>query len=379
MGTQVTLVYNVTALGQTAAIMKPFVVAAPIPPDVLAALGLRVISDATGVVNPIVRTIVLGFDPSVAPIMPPSVITNTGNFESIAVDPANPGLDFILPPIVRVNNNARVPSPPRATQVDALLRSFLNVQKAKLDLAGTGYVAPVTVAFLGGLPPAGRHFDARKGGRGGCVRYVNIKNPGRGYPSGSTVTIQGGGPNGTTPLIPAKATLVLAASGSGVIRSIAITDMGSGYVSVPQVIITTPAGSARPAVIAEIFAVMAEGRPAQGTAVINAAPPHVLTGITVTDTGDNYVSVPDILITGIGGGSGAAFTAQMGLGRIDTISEGKGYLPGTTVTITSAFKDAFPDVPGNPQVQATAFFRFLEETIGLAALTPVDSATPLVA
>jgi hypothetical protein len=377
MGTQVTLVYSVTAIGQTPAIMKPFVANAPIPPDVLAALGLRVISDVTGVLNPIVRTIVLGFDPSAAALTAPPVITNTGNFESVAVDLANPGLDFILPPIVRVNNNARVPSPPRATQTDALLRSFLNVRQTHLDLAGTGYVAPVTVAFLGGLPPAGRHFDARKGGRGGCVRYVNVKNPGRGYPAGSTVTIQGGGPTGATPAIPAQATLVL--TPSGVIQSIVITDMGSGYVSVPQVIITTPAGSARPAVIAGCFAVMAEGRPAQGTAVINAAPPHVLTGITVTDPGDNYVSVPDILITGVGGGSGAAFTAQMALGRIDVISQGKGYLPGTTVSITSAFKDAFPDVPGDPQVQAQAFFRFLEETIGLVALTPVDSTTPLVA
>lgn len=379
MGTQVTLVYNVTAIGQTPAIMKPFVANAPIPPDVLAALGLRVISDVTGVLNPIVRTIVLGFDPSAPALTLAAIISNTGNFEIQPVDPANRGLDFILPPIVRVNNNARVPSPPRATQVDALLRSFLQVQQAHLDLAGTGYVAPVNVAFLGGLPPAGRHFDARKGGRGGCVRYVNIKNPGRGYPVGSTVTIQGGGPNGTTPAIPAKATLVLAASGSGVIRSIAITDMGSGYVAVPQVIITTPAGSAQPAVIAEIFAVMAEGRPAQGTAIINAAPPHVLTGITVTDAGDNYISVPDILITGVGGGTGAAFTAQMGLGRIDTISQGKGYLPGTTVTITSAFQEAFPGGPPGSQIQAAAFFRFLEETIGLAALTPVDSTTPLVA
>jgi hypothetical protein len=60
MGVQATLVYTIEALGISSAKLQPFVASAPIPADILQALGLRVISDAISApaVNPIVRTIV---------------------------------------------------------------------------------------------------------------------------------------------------------------------------------------------------------------------------------------------------------------------------------------------------------------------------------
>jgi len=391
MGTQVTLVYTVQALGISSTKIQPFIASAPIPPDILQALGLRIISDSITIpaVNPIVRTIVLGFEPSVAALLNPPTITNTSRIQQVTVDVANRGRDFILPPIIRANNNQREPLAPivngnvvprRPTQRDALFRAYMAAYETALDTGGAGYTASTTrITWLGGLPPAGFNFDTRKGGRGGAVRYINIADPGEGYdPATAILNIQGGGPEGNSPPIPAQGILQLDARGR--VQSITIVDMGRVYESVPDVFITTTTGIA-PRRPAKLFAVMAEGLPAQGVVTVGAGPGFPITAITVTDPGDNYVTVPSILIrdTGVAPGTGATAHARMGLGRIDTIAEGEGYFPGTTFTITPQFEEFFPPVTGNTQAQAEAFFQFLQGTIQQIAITPVTSATPLVA
>jgi hypothetical protein len=387
MGTQVTLVYTIEALGISFTKLTPFVANAPIPLDVLQALGLRVITDTTPVNNPIVRTIVLGFEPSAAALVNTPIISNTSNIEKVTVDVANRGRDYILPPIIRANNDAREPLSEivqgnvinkRPRNRDALFKAFMAAYEAAVDTAGTGYVAATTkVTWLGGLPPANAVFDTRRGGRGGAVRYVNIADPGRGYnPATAVLNIQGGGPDGDTPPIAAKATITFDVVGG--VKSITIFDMGSGYEKVPDVFITTTDGKG-PTRPAKLFAVMAEGRPAQGFATIDVNPPNGVLAITVTDPGDNYVTVPTILIRDSGGGTGATAHARMGLGRIDTIDQGVGYFPGTTFSITPQFEEMFPPDPTNPQAQAAAFFQFLQGTISQFAITPLDSSTPLVA
>lgn len=385
MGTQSTLIYRVDALGISSTKLQPFVASAPIPLDVLQALGLRILSDTITIpaTNPIVRTIVLGFDPSAAALAT-TAISNTSNIDRVIVDPVNDGLDYILPPIVRANNNAREPLEQivqgntigrRPTNRDAILKSWMNVKAAAVDSPGAGYLAPI-VTFLGGLPPAGAVFDARRGFRGGCVRYINIADPGEGYdPATARLNIQGGGPGGNTPAIPAVG--ILALDPRGRVASIAIVDMGSGYDSVPDVFITTTTGIAARRQ-AKMYAVMAEGSPARGTAVLTGAPPSTIASITITARGDNYNTVPTILIRDAAG-VGAIAHARMALGRVDVVDEGVGYFPGTSLAITPVFQELFPTDPTNAQAQNAAFFQFLQGTISQIAITPLRSDVPLVA
>lgn len=387
MGTQVTLVYKVDAVGIAPAKIQPFVAAAEIPPEILAALGLRVSSDVTATAgNLITRTIVLQFDPSQAALAT-TVISNTSHIDSIVVNPLVDGLDYILPPIVRADDNAREPLSQvvqgnvinkRPTQRDAILKAWLDVKSAAIAVNGTGgagYSPTPIVTFLGGLPPAGAVFATRRGFRGGCVRYINIADSGEGYnPLTAVLHIEGGSIDGNTPVIPAQGILTLR---NGRVQSIAIVDMGQGYEKTPDVFITAKdgIGPTRPA---KLFAVMAEGTPARATAVVNPLAPNDITALTITQRGDNYVGVPDILIRDATG-TGATFRAQMSVSRIDVIDGGVGYFPGTTVTITDVFQDMFPPVTGDPQAQNKAFFQLFQAAIGQLAITPLRSDAPLVA
>jgi hypothetical protein len=381
MGTQVTLVYKIATIGRTPAQLQPFVAAAPIPKDVLDAFGLRIISDNTTTANPIVRTIVLGFNPTMTAMVLTPTFTNTNRILSVPIDPTNPGLDYISPPIVTADNNARTKAvtgtkqsanpasdqrfdDPPLTQSDAILRAFMEVEQAALVAGGTGYSGTPVVHFFGGLPPANFNFAA------GAVRYINVASGGFGYPSNSKVVIKGGGPGGVEPAVPATA--VGTFNSVGILESVALTDMGRGYISVPEVAVVSGNGKP-PRDPAKLFAVMAEGTPATATATVVAT---AITALTITDPGDGYVGVPDIVITDATG-NGALFRAQMGVGRVDIINPGIGYLPTTTFTVTPLFQSLFP--AASSQAQAAMFFRFLEETIGLAAITPVDSTSPLVA
>jgi len=168
MGVQVTVVYTVTNTGVALGTIRPLVLAAPLPPDVLEAFGLRILSDSTPAASPVVRTIVLGFDPSTAATALPPVISNTSRIESLAIDPALPGVDYILPPGIAISQGFRTAN--RATNQEAILKAFMAATSVAVVTAGAGYTAATTVAhFLGGLPPAPFRFTA------GCVRYINIK------------------------------------------------------------------------------------------------------------------------------------------------------------------------------------------------------------
>jgi hypothetical protein len=239
--------------------------------------------------------------------------------------------------------------------------------------AGCRYTAATTTAtFLGGLPPANAVFDSRRGGRDGAVRYINIANPGRGYdPLTAQLSIQGGGPNGNTPAIPARGILTINPR-NGSVQSIQIIDMGQGYVRPPQVVITSPTG-AQPIEVAKLFAIMAEGRPARGTVTVGAGPGFPVTGIVVTDAGDNYVTVPDILITD----SGELVRRLAAHGSQSRRTSQGGVLPRHDVH-THQFEEFFRRIRGDLQAQNKAFFQFLQGTIRNLR-SPLTSAVPLVA
>src|SRR5262249_36988801 len=156
------------------------------------------------------------FGPSVAAQAVP-VVGNTGRVEAVNVTVA--GLDYITPPRVDIVDPNRRPFPPSImSHTDGehpfggagpdtvvgnkgVLRSRLNVQQAAQIAGGVGYSGTPTVHFLGGLPPAGKLgliAPAREGGTDftlpptgasvfGCVKSVNIKDPGLGYPTNTQV------------------------------------------------------------------------------------------------------------------------------------------------------------------------------------------------
>lgn len=369
MGTQATLVYTVKAVGTSSALIQPFVAAAPIPRDVLTALGLRILSDSitAGGVNPVVRTVVLGFGPSAAAVVAPQL--ESGHIVGTGV--TGGGNDYIAPPIVRANNNDRtIPLVKvvnanavelRPPNDDAIFESWLSVHDVTIAAPGAGYIGPTTCAFLGGLPPAG--FDFLEG----AVRYINIADPGRGYPANAQLTFLGG-----DPIKPAQGVVTFDPI-TGAVTSVVITDMGLGYQSTPQPVLICPFGSAQPTRAAKLFAAMAEGRPAQGTVTVVG---NQVTGIVVTDAGDGYIEPPDFAIYDPAGFGAVADQPHMRVGRVDVIDPGGFYGPSTTLTVTPVFEDYFPPPNSN---QSGPFFQLLQATIQQFAISPVVSATPVVA
>jgi hypothetical protein len=283
-------------------------------------------------------------------------VQNNGTIATIT--PGNRGQDYIRPPRVSLN----VPS-----VTPAQFQAFLRVGAINL-LAGGSYASTPIVSFIGGLPPAGRVIKA------GCVRTIYLLDPGLGYPANTQVTIDGGGAASGVPTVQATATCTVDAFGR--ITSVTLTNMGKDYVTVPKVHFRPPAGSAEVKRAAKAGVAMAEGSPAQATAVRNVNPPHDIT-INLTDPGDGYIGVPDILITG-GGGSGASAIARMELGRIDLLFAGKGYKPppdlAPSVIFTPYFKQLFPDSTD----QAAPFIRVFQSLFVVDAVTGIVSLAPVL-
>lgn len=381
MGTQVTLVYSVTPVGTTAAVLAALIDKAvvPLPKAILDALGLRVVSDVTAAGAPVTRTVVLSFDPSVAATVAAINLFQGGAIQSVT---ANPGFDYILPPVVTVvyptGLGPPIGNPP-------LLKAVLSAGAIAISNGGGGYVAPVA-KFIGGLPPANTlgalsvpDDPVKPPPKVGCVRRVYVKTPGLGYPVGTTCQIRGGGPQSSSPTIQATADVVRDAFGR--ITDLVLTDMGAGYVKMPQVDLVPPANFVPTSGFkpAKAFAVMAEGTPARAGVITVVA--NAITAIAVASAGDNYVSVPDIVITDPGNpGAGAIAIARMGVGRVDVIAPSIGVPATATVTFTPVFQRYFPSlVGGNDPNQQKPFFRLLEAALMQAGFTPVVSADPLVA
>src|SRR5574341_453645 len=394
-----TLTYNSVARGVTAAALTTRMAAAVLPRDVLIALGLRVTADATAGAPIVTRTITVSFIPSIVAGATP-VVTNEGRIASMLVAPA--GLDYILPPHVTiVDPNRRLFPPSIQSHTDGLppggpdtipgnlatFRSFLNVGATTLVAGGAGYSATPLVGFIGGLPPANRLGLVPEASIGktdltlpptgavttGCVRSVAIKDSGLGYPAGTTVTFEGGGVG--VNFRPAQGVVTLSPSGSGRILAVTITEMGSGYTSVPEVVFRPPGTNPTPPRrIAKAFAAMAQGRPATATATVLAG---VITALVITDNGDGYVEPPLIVITDPTGTNASAF-ARMGVGRIDVICPGTGYsvtgLTSANVPITPQFKRNFPDASD----QRAPLWKLFEKLIQATAITPVNSGAPVL-
>jgi len=373
MSTLVTLAYKVEATGLPVATVKAMMdaSAAPVPADVLSALGLRVTSDlTTNVSSLITRTIILALGPSMTATATAALEPNGDGVASFAV--TAPGADYIQPPEVVITGggagglspgdlppqplNQRNPANQAVAGVLARGRAFLNVQAANVGAGGAAYSGSTTIGFVGGLPPALFLQEQQENneyaspsvapavnGPPYALNGISMIQTGRRYGATTYIEIQGG--NIAAGGHPAKA-IISAFGPNGEILAVQVVDPGAGYQGIPDVIFIDPAATAAPQnqnpdQAAKACALMGAGTPATATLTIVG---NAVTAVVMSTNGDGYVGVPQAVIYDpTGAGSGAAVTASMGLGSIKVQRPGKGYISTPTVTLLPFFKGLFPD------------------------------------
>jgi hypothetical protein len=111
----------------------------------------------------------------------------------------------------------------------------------------------------------------------GAVRSITVTNFGSGYQSPPTVAFSGGGGG--------SGAAAIALFSNGVVTGLLITNGGSGYMSAPTITISGGGGTS-----------------ATATAVIGNG---VVNSITLTNAGTGYTSTPTVTLSGGGGGTGA--------------------------------------------------------------------------
>jgi sugar lactone lactonase YvrE len=139
------------------------------------------------------------------------------------------------------------------------------------------------------------------------VASIAVTNGGSGYTSVPTVAITGGGGTGAT---------AVAVLSGGAVASVTLASAGTGYITAPSLAITGGGGSG-----------------ASGTVALT---PTSVASATISAGGSGYTSPPAVTPSG-GGGSGAAMTAALtptGLASIAVSAAGGGYTSPPTVAIT---------------------------------------------
>ncbi|MDR3638959.1 MAG: proprotein convertase P-domain-containing protein [Isosphaeraceae bacterium] len=159
------------------------------------------------------------------------------------------------------------------------------------------------------------------------VEAIAVVAGGSGYTTAPTVSFTGGGGSGAAGV---------ATISNGVVTAVTLTAGGSGYTSVPTVVLSGGGGTGALAT-AQISSVVTEVMGPAGR--IDGPQTYSNQGIksvSVTNGGSGYTTAPTVTITG-GGGSGAAAYATISGGLVTSItltSAGSGYTSTPTVTLT---------------------------------------------
>jgi hypothetical protein len=265
MPTTVTTVYRVAQGGLSIAALQAAVAAVPVP-DAISVYGARVLSDSTAPAAPgVARTIVFSLVPSSTATANASLFPGDASGSPIdAITISGAGADYILPPIVRI----AATNPP--ADLDAKAYAYLKAIGTLIVSGGTGY-----------------------------------------NPATTTAKVVGGLPSNLPTAVAATVTLTIAL---GVVTAAAFTP-GSGYTSVPKIVIVDTSGA----------------------------------------------------------GSGARITLRMGVDFIDLAFAGQGYESAPAITLAPAFSVMFAANAGGP------FDCLMNTAIERAVLSPVTADAPIVA
>jgi hypothetical protein len=214
-------------------------VAPPLP--LLASLGLRLVSAAAAGVNPVIYTMVVGFNP-VADATATATLKAPGasgsGVDSVALTLAGSG--YVAPPIVSFTGGrpATVDSPgfPTTPIVESVItgskntppsaQAYLKIVSTIVGLAGSGYSASPTAVVFGRIRQGGRQAKLNVTSAAGAINSVAIVDPGEGYTEVPRVTIVDDTGSGAT------ITLSMGVGEILVFRS------GDGFSSAPTVVLT---------------------------------------------------------------------------------------------------------------------------------------------
>lgn len=359
--------YHVPIVGSlTGALLAPLVSAVPLPVDQIEQLGAFVSVDTTVVGADVDRTVTVEVDcpipASLAPVLDPD-----GGIEAVTV--TGTGVGYVRPPVILANEpatdflNART----RGVSLQAYLQIVtLEPGGSITEISpGAGYSAATIVGAIGGLPPGQGSMtqsdpdgaDDWLGTLGfgtrekdppansalnteACVNFVTVTAQGENYAASTQVLFLGAEPSpGGRP--PVAFPVIV----GGRITRVQMVDPGAGYVAPLTVTFFDPTGAGHGAVGSVS---MMRGRPAQ---LLASVAEGEVTGVTVVDPGDGYVSVPQIVIFDpTGAGSGAVYTVDavpnvaiplMGVSRVDVLNPGKGYAPTVALSPFTLFEAAY--------------------------------------
>ena len=169
----------------------------------------------------------------------------------------------------------------------------------------------------------------------GCVSFIGITNVGSGYTTVPSVTISA--PDTANGV---QATAVASISNaSGTITGFTMSNVGASYTSLPSVTIAPPTSIG--------------GVQATASAILSST--GTIAGLNLGNPGYGYTTAPAVTITG-GGGTNAAATAILGSGEVTAITltnAGSGYTSKPTVTIS-----------GGGGANATAVAGFVNFNVG---------------
>jgi hypothetical protein len=360
-----TLVYKVPVRGAgTVAQVQAAVAGAPVPFDPLDALGVRITSDVTTAADPVVRTIVLNLQPDVLATLTAALAGDGSSIAQVTV--TNPGSGYIVPPVVATSSNSTT-SPS--------FQSYLTLVALNLLAGGAAYSAQTTLTFIGGLPGGTSHKDSSTGRTTSrtidpllgphAVASVAVSKAGRGYLPTDVVQFVGYGGRQAKgfPLVDSQ----------GRIQEIVMTDMGSGYLTAPDVLISGGDGTA------VLGANMCRGTPASAQLTIMGG---VITAAALVTGGSGYVSQPEPLIFDpTDAGSGGSVSEALGVERVDVLNPGKGFFGTPSVAAINVFETVFGRAfqVNTPAALATLLFPFINlmtQAIQSRVASPVSVSLP---
>lgn len=338
----VTIVYKVLAKSVLPTVLSPALAAVPIPFDVLAAQGTFVSTDVTSISGTEVdRTIVLKTAPPTPATATAQLIPGQATGSPIVgFTVTAPGAGFINPPGVIIQDPAAslasfFQGPSRGAKGLAFLKL---VSAPTIVSGGTGFSGSTKIAFVGGLAPGINRQAIDNVSQLPTILTQRVSDrPAKGNCVGSVSIVSQGKKYSASSTIlvlgdravTRQATFAPVIDAFGHVTGVIITDPGQDYINPPELVLFDPTGAGSGAVITPN---MQRGRAATATLTIVAG---VITAVTLVDGGDGYVAPPTVVVFDpTGAGSGANIQAGpvvggaasvMGVGRIDVLAGGRGY------------------------------------------------------